>query len=262
MYAGYYNFGFNFNFDGTNYTYCVIYTSGIISLGPSVNGSYSNPNLGNLSTPTIGPYWAYMQLSGDQGGCGINYPTLKYRTLGSAPNRVFVVQWKDFQLSHWSGSTYGYGYRGTFESRLYESPVPGQKGKVEFFYQELGATSCSYYGASGAHIGMGTSNSNFLFVKYSGATPSLGYSGIPSMINGISGNSKPSNGSLYIFQALPDVQLSAYPKTLNYGTVSAGASVDLCVTVKHAGTEGTLTFNAPTLLGSLPIASSVHRPVR
>ena len=97
---------------------------------------------------------------------------------------------------------------------------------------------------------MGTSSSNRLHISYSGSTPNINYSGAPAQINVVSGSARPSAGALYTFAALPDVQLSSTPKTLDFGTVSAGAQVDLCVTVRHAGTEGQLTFTAPAIVGS------------
>jgi hypothetical protein len=211
-YAGYYNFGFNFNFDGTNYSYCVIYTSGIISLGPNVNSNYANRNIAAVNTPTLAPWWTHMTITGD--GCGGNGtpPEVWFVTLGSAPNRRFIVQWKDFEItSRFGGPIYGYGYRGTFETRIYESAVATEAGKVEFFYEYMGDKDCDnfYYGSTAAHIGMATSSSNYLFVGYSGSTPSVSYTGTPASINAATGSSNPANNALYVFQKLPNVQLSA-----------------------------------------------------
>ena len=256
--AGYFGFNFNFNFDGTNYNSCVIYTNGLISLG-AVTSNWSSRNIAGVNAPTIAPFWAYEMMSGNGCGGDDGSPIISYQTIGSAPNRVFIVQWKDLELSNWwTSPTYGWGYRGTFETRLYESPVPGEAGIVEMYYQYMGNKSCdTYYGGGvSAHIGMATSSSNYLFISYSGSTPTINYTGTPAGINMV-GTASPADGAIYRFSKLPNVQLSSSPKTLNFGTVSAGASVDLCVTVRHAGTEGTLTFTPPAIVGLFASAYSV-----
>ena len=61
----------------------------------------------------------------------------------------------------------------------------------------------------------------------------------------------------YAFAALPNVQLKVSPKTLTFDTASPGAFEDMCVVVTNVGTEGPLTFSAPTITGPGASAYSV-----
>lgn len=78
--------GFTFNYNGTNYTTCSVNTNGFITFGTTLSNSTEyNP----ISSST-----AY---SGAISALGVdlksNGSAITYKTIGSAPNRVFVVQW-------------------------------------------------------------------------------------------------------------------------------------------------------------------------
>ena len=99
--------GFFFNFYGTDYSQVSITNNGIV-LASGGTGQYINQPIGS-STPHnfISPLWDDLVTWGSAGA-------IYYNTIGTAPNRMFVVEWYDNQ--HYSTSTSGV----TFEAILYE----------------------------------------------------------------------------------------------------------------------------------------------
>lgn len=80
--------GFNFVYDGNSYSQCYISTNGFLTFGAQ------QPN-GNLYTPissnvvysgAISAFGQYIRSDTDQ---------VVYKTTGAAPNRVFIIQWKN-----------------------------------------------------------------------------------------------------------------------------------------------------------------------
>lgn len=80
--------GFIFNFNGTNYTTCSVNSNGYITFGATTSAN-------NLYTP----------ISDNSGYAGVisalgvnliddNARDIIYRTSGTAPNRVFTIQWR------------------------------------------------------------------------------------------------------------------------------------------------------------------------
>lgn len=81
--------GFTFNFNGTNYTTCSINSNGYITFGATTSAN-------NLFTP-ISNNTGY---AGAISGFGVdlrdnNTRDIIYTTTGTAPNRVFTVQWRE-----------------------------------------------------------------------------------------------------------------------------------------------------------------------
>ncbi|NOZ61985.1 MAG: T9SS type A sorting domain-containing protein [Calditrichaeota bacterium] len=97
-------------------------------------GANENGRLASTSRPSkaLGPWWE--DLNPDGGG------KVSYRTLGSAPNRVLVIQWKNMR-AYWDPST---TTRVNFQVRLYETSnvIEYHYGQVQagtFSGQDLGA---------------------------------------------------------------------------------------------------------------------------
>lgn len=80
-------------------------------------------DLAQESVPILAPFWDQMRL-GSRSGSQINYSTE-----GSAPNRIFVVEYKDMALS---GGGDGTVTRVTFQIRLHE-----QCNLIEFYYENM-----------------------------------------------------------------------------------------------------------------------------
>ncbi len=105
------NIGFDFRYFGTNYT----------QIGASINGFASFSNGTGITYPLFnGLNNSMSPLSGNlQAKPGSE---LRIQTLGNAPNRICVIQWKDYR---WNGGNENYN----FQIRLSES-----SNSVEFHY--------------------------------------------------------------------------------------------------------------------------------
>jgi uncharacterized repeat protein (TIGR01451 family) len=116
--------GFFFNFYGTDYSQVSITNNGIV-LASGGTSQYINQPIGS-STPHnfIAPFWD--DLVTWNGSTGGPVGSIYYETMGNAPNREFVVEWKDNQ--HYSSSSSGV----TFEAILYEG-----SNNIKFQYKNV-----------------------------------------------------------------------------------------------------------------------------
>jgi hypothetical protein len=105
--------GFSFTFDGTVYTQMSVQTNGFIAMGSSVSSNYS-PIGGSVNNIIVA---CAEDLQGQTGS------ELSYLTIGTAPNRALVVQWKNYRHYGATGDIYN------FQIRLYETT-----NKIEFSY--------------------------------------------------------------------------------------------------------------------------------
>ncbi|MGD9491746.1 MAG: BNR-repeat neuraminidase N-terminal domain-containing protein [Bacteroidales bacterium] len=80
--------GFTFNFNGTNYTAVSLNANGFLAMGTSVSSSYS-PISGGTSNDVIVAMGRDLQ--------GLSTGSLRTQTLGLAPNRTFVAEWRHFE---------------------------------------------------------------------------------------------------------------------------------------------------------------------
>jgi len=110
--------GFVFNYYGTDYSQLNISTNGLIFTGYS---HFLNQPIGNSPSAHgfIAPYWDDL-VTWDPADA------IYYQTLGNAPNRMFVVEWKDNW--HFRSSTSGI----TFEAILHEG-----SNNIKFQYLDV-----------------------------------------------------------------------------------------------------------------------------
>ncbi|MGA2622693.1 MAG: T9SS type A sorting domain-containing protein [Bacteroidota bacterium] len=116
---------FFFLYDGYNYDSVQISTNGWLELGTGASGSlrglstqaqvggYFNPGAradAERPTKVLGPWWADLNTSPSG--------QITYQTLGTEPDRIFVVQWKNVLAYYDVGSTSTYL---NFQVRLYEA---------------------------------------------------------------------------------------------------------------------------------------------
>jgi hypothetical protein len=103
---------FNFNFNGTDYTRCFVSTNGFIVFGttaPAATGSSTGYTPLSATTLYNGAASAYGRnlnaffFTGNPAQTG----QLRYETIGTAPNRVFVIQYKNFKTFNTSATTFG-----------------------------------------------------------------------------------------------------------------------------------------------------------
>ncbi|MFP4528032.1 MAG: immunoglobulin domain-containing protein [Candidatus Kapaibacterium sp.] len=105
--------GFTFTFYGAGYTSVSVSDNGYIMMGDDVYSTFSGP-IGNYSTSM---HDVISALGDDLRWYSSDNPDLelRYQTLGAAPYRVFVLQWKDVSEYSYSTSIFN------FQIRLYES---------------------------------------------------------------------------------------------------------------------------------------------
>ncbi|HOT92134.1 MAG TPA: hypothetical protein PLJ78_08035 [Anaerolineae bacterium] len=125
---------FTFKYDSVDYTTGHICANGWLEMGQSYTGCFYGNNLASTTVkPILAPLWD--DLADDATS------EIGYITLGSAPNRIFVVQWK--------GVLWPTGYdwsRQNFQVRLHETT-----NVIEFVY---GAMTNPPYSSSSASIGI------------------------------------------------------------------------------------------------------------
>jgi len=105
--------GFNFNFFGTSYNQFYISSNGFISFSVEPNGCCTGQALPDANAPNNLIAFAWEDIDPGNGG----QPTqnlVQYETLGTAPNRILVVEF--FNVDH-----YATGDQITVQTILYES---------------------------------------------------------------------------------------------------------------------------------------------
>ena len=140
------NIGFDFWLMGIRYANFSVNSNGLMRLGKTV---VSNTGTNSMATgtnlPLLTAFWDNLN----------SYSTsatsrVRSKVIGSAPNRVLTVEWKDFVISNNSSSS---TQLSTFQIRLYET-----SGIFEYVYGRMQiATGSSTVTAS---IGMTNSNAN------------------------------------------------------------------------------------------------------
>lgn len=171
--------GFTFYYAGVAYTDVSVCSNGWIAMGTSTSTTYSNTqtNMDNL-TPIL------MPLFDDLTGSGSN-SVASYVTTGTAPNRVFTFEWKN-----WSPLSSG-SVDITIQVKLYEGP----SNVIEFLYKnEAGSGNLS-----SATIGLsGTVAGDFQLLNSSGANPTVTTTGFVNSIY-----STPATGQSYKWDSGP-----------------------------------------------------------
>lgn len=114
------NIGFDFWFMGTRYTQFSGNTNGLVRFGGTVvTTDYTNDLNQATDLPFLSAFW-------DDFGCASPIiAKVHYKVTGTAPNRVLIIEWKDF-LFVYSATA---GAASTFQVRLYETA-----GTIEYVY--------------------------------------------------------------------------------------------------------------------------------
>lgn len=203
--------GFSFWYDGATYTNLSASTNGSVKLG-GVMSTASNTYYKNLGysteRPMIAPLVDDLALTATDG--------IRYETSGTAPNRVFTLQW--------SGVKWGKGAANAgieFQVKLYET-----SNRIEFVYNQL-AGSLSYAYATIGITTQATSDNSYASVVSVASTPTVSYFTPTSGNNG-----KPATGRVVTFT--PPVLCSTPPD----GGAALASTVSTC-----AGINFTLSVN-------------------
>lgn len=175
--------GFEFNFAGQTYNSFCVSSSGWIRLG-SIGTQYYTPNIGNTTNwPIIAPYLSYLTTS--------STGSVSYQLVGTAPNRVCVVQWRNMTHTPYIVTPV------TFEAQLYEN-----SGKIYFVYGSLPTDSYGY--AVGIGASFNAVNSFASIAVMTPATSSIAQYSINSM-------STSSIAAGTVFRFIPDSIPSVLP---------------------------------------------------
>jgi hypothetical protein len=226
--------GFPFTYCGTTYNVVAPCTNGWISFNPTITtgvNQWTN-TLANLSgTPPIRP--ALMPLWDDLGASSTSSPVgeASYVTTGTAPNRIFTFQYKNWQ---WN---VGGSVNISFQVKLYETT-----NVIEYIYkQETAAGS-----PSSATIGIvdAAATATYLTLSNSTAAPTASSTTFTTSIN-----TKPATGQIYRFT--PPVSCSAATGMPTAGTVTA-TPASLCLT-------GNVTLNFTPTTALPPVVGITYK---
>ena len=225
--------GFDFKYAGQTYNSLTISVDGAISF--TENNVYGGNNLASTTTHhtnIIAPFWDDLELLDSDNGI------ISYKAYGTAPNRGFVVEWRNIRR---------YNHTGTMTFRLF---IKETTNYIKFQY---GSSNLNF---SNASIGFNAKNgSTTTFVSVTPGTPASVSTSTAN--NDVSNTSYPSN-KIYIFSPRPanDLHQNAIQITLNncahpISAYNAGASYSSGNTPTCGGYAGNSTrdiwykFTAP-----------------
>jgi hypothetical protein len=187
-YSGSLPIGFTFNYCGLPYTDLMASSNGWLSFG-SYSDAYGYNDQFSLDyvKPGLFPLWE--DLSGSSG-------TASYTTTGTAPNRIFTIQYKNW-LWTYNASTPVI----SFQVKLYETT-----NIIEYVYkQESGAINGWSIGAT-IGIADGDPVPTFLTLSTAGTAPVASSTAFTTDIA-----SKPANGQIYRFTPPPNCAGATFP---------------------------------------------------
>jgi Secretion system C-terminal sorting domain len=213
---------FSFNFNGTAYTKVHVCSNGFLAFGTALVTTAATPSpvyysqgdlpgsfaTDTLARPIIAPFWTDLDVQTNALGGGISY-----KTLGTTPNRTFVVQFKNVL----------WDYGATAGCLSYQAILHETSNVIDFIYQqEAGATVSSYANSLDAVIGIAAKKRgavSFMSLQDVSATPV-----VSKVTQGHILDQRPATGQMYTFTPMPanynDVALANFytPSTIaTYG---------------------------------------------
>lgn len=219
--------GFTFNFCGLNYTNFVANSNGTLSFNAASSSAPGYNDAGSFGDFKPGLFFLWDDISGSAG-------TATYETSGTAPNRIFTLQLKNWRWNYSSS----YTPTISMQVKLYETT-----NYIEYIYrQETGTGNLG--GSSGASIGIvdGAATPTYLSLNNTTATATASSTTFTSNII-----IRPATGQIYRFMPpVPCNSSTVYPVS---ATTTTGAVLPLC-----AGTNVPLKF---VPVSPMPIATQM-----
>lgn len=201
--------GFSFTYCGTSYTQARVSSNGWLSFTLTGTNSCSS-NAISFVNSDVKP--GLMALWDDHSGAG---GSANYITQGSSPNRVFIMEWKNWKWDYNATSAVI-----SFQIKLYETT-----NVIEYWYrQESGAVSLSQGAAfNGATIGIcdGQATPGYLSLNNTSATPTAS-----STVYTDNLSTKPATGQIYRFS--PQVATPTPPSCISSPVAPANNSTTAC----------------------------------
>ncbi len=221
--------GFNFTFNGIVFNSVGVCANGWIKMGATPVNSYTPLSGTATYDNTIAGFARDLQGFATGG-------SLKYQTTGTAPNRVFIVEWLNYR--HWS-STNANNINVNFQIRLSET-----SNTVEVVYGNCtmvgtGLTSAAQVGIRGTGATLATVNSRLVTngvhtwptsVQNTATTSTCGYRPTPLNL--------PTNGLIYRWTppAPSPVDIRPTALVLPAGSSCGGTNQTIRVTILNNGT--------------------------
>ncbi|KAA5537457.1 T9SS type A sorting domain-containing protein [Taibaiella lutea] len=209
--------GFTFNFCGIDYTTIRAASNGYMTFSTTGANTLSNTaNNLNVIKPSL--MWLWDDLDG-----GGNIGAASYTTTGVVPNRVFTMEFKNWQWN-WSSNVATI----SVQVKLYETT-----NVIEYIYrQEAAAGNPGSSGGASIGIADGSATATYLSLNNSTATPVASSTSFTTNIN-----TKPATGQIYRFT--PPVNCSAVTNL----PASAATTVD----------PDTICISGNVTLGFVPV---------
>lgn len=204
--------GFTFTFCNVNYTTVTAQTNGFMNFGNVANYTYPS-SVSGLSTvsPCVMAGWHDASGSSSVSSC-------TYLTTGTAPNRVFTLEFK-----LWGSFSFSTGYI-TYQYKLYEGA-----NAIELMYKQENTGGFS----SSAAIGIAKSTTDWQSLNNTSASP---VSSSTVFTSGLAG-ARPATGQSYLWGLLKKGMNNASVATLisPSGSFCAGVTLPITVAVKNGG---------------------------
>ncbi|WP_022824039.1 T9SS type A sorting domain-containing protein [Hymenobacter norwichensis] len=212
--------GFSFTYDATVFTQLQASSNGFLTFNTSnievaqtntlATGTAANPSVADRLRPLIAPLWD--DISGQVGAA-------LYATTGTAPNRVFTMEWRNFLWDYDATSPVV-----SFQVKLYETT-----NVVEFIYRpEGGAVSAP--SASILLAGVGTGAGSYLSLNNATATPTAS-----STVETRTIATVPAAGQIYRFT--PPAVICGTPRNIAVSSIS-----NTSATVSFTGGVGNTSY--------------------
>jgi hypothetical protein len=178
--------GFSFNFCGTTYTNVNVGTNGFVSFTNASAYNYTTSDMSGF-VPGLMPF--LNDGDGTVSGSG------SYLTYGTAPNRVFTFEWRNWGTWFPSGSIYNIL---SFQVKLYEN------GFIEFLYKREGGSTTGETPA----IGIAKTASNYILLSNTSSSPT------PSSSTAYTASGVPATGQSYLFSFCTTPSIAAHPQSV------------------------------------------------
>jgi len=203
--------GFSFPYGESSYTGLKVSSNGWVGFGPNITHSNLSNELASTTWhPVLAPLWDDTSLNGG---------TCQYLLSGTAPNRVFTIQYDNLKWNYSADNQHN------MQVRLYEN------GKVDFVYGS--ATGTPNFPSASIGINMGPGGNGWFY----SVTP-----GTPSTASMTAENSSislfPPSGT--IFEFVPTVAAANDMQALSVTgntTPSVGSATSYVATVRNRGTN-------------------------
>ncbi|MBF9143217.1 T9SS type A sorting domain-containing protein [Hymenobacter properus] len=201
---------FSFVFDGNTYTSCKVSSNGWLTFNPNATANSLTNDLENGTAserPRVAPFWD--DLTGTNG-------TASYLTSGTAPNRVFTFEWRNWARLSVTGSF-------SMQVQLVEGT-----NVVRFVYSQ-GTSLASGVTASIGLSGAGSGPNSYLSLSNSSTSPAASSTTETDNISTF-----PATGQIYSFTP-PIITACPTPRIQNSATTTNSAIIQFNTTNTPSG---------------------------